>query len=102
MINNMHIQEPADKLSKTVGKPLKFHIGSREATFFTKSTEYGKLLDNNHNDYLLQENAKKQLRDSFVQRYDIGSDGVSINGNAMSDIYMTTQCQVYMTTQDTT
>ena len=59
IINNMHIQEPADKLAKEVGKPLRFHIGSREATYFTKSTEYGKLLENDHNDYLLEETQKE-------------------------------------------
>jgi hypothetical protein len=74
ILNKMNIQEPADKLAKEVGKPLKFHIGNREATFFTKSTEYGKLLDNNHNDYLQEENAKRATRAAFAERFHIGSD----------------------------
>ena len=45
MINKTHIQEPADKLAKTVGRPLKFKIGNRDATCFSKSTEYGTLID---------------------------------------------------------
>ena len=65
IINKMHIQEPADKLAKTVGKPLRFYIGNREATFFTKSTEYGKLIDNNHNDYLQEENTKRSMRSAL-------------------------------------
>ena len=74
MINNMHIQEPADKWAKKVGRPFNFKIGNRDATFFTKSTEYGKLVENNHNDYLQQEQAKIMLGSSFVQSLDIGSD----------------------------
>ena len=73
----MHIQEPADKLAKEVGKPLRFHIGSREATYFTKSTEYGKLLENDHNDYLLEENAKRAMRSAFAEKFHIGSDAGS-------------------------
>ena len=87
IINKMHIQEPADKLAKTVGKPLHFHMGSREATFFTKSTEYGKLLDNNHTDYLVEENAKRAMRSAFVERFDISSD-------AGSTIYLVRQLMV--------
>ena len=88
IINKMHIQEPADKLAKTVGKPLKFHMGNREATFFTKTTEYGKLLDNNHNDYLREENAKRILTKSFVQHFNIASPierGADIFMGAVSD-----------------
>ena len=77
IINNMHIQEPADKLAKEVGKPLRFHIGSREATYFTKSTEYGKLLENDHNDYLLEESAKRAMRSAFAEKFHIGSDAGS-------------------------
>ena len=87
IINKMHIQEPADKLAKTVGKPLKFYMGSREATFFTKSTEYGKLLDNDQNDYLAEENAKRAMRSAFAERFHIGSDVGSndIFGEAVDD-----------------
>ena len=33
IINKMHIQEPADKLAKTVGKPLKFDLGIGKQRF---------------------------------------------------------------------
>ena len=69
----MHTQQPADVLAKTVGKPLKFHIGNREATYFTKSTEYGKLLDNNHNDYLFQDRIKQAMAADCVQHFNIGT-----------------------------
>ena len=74
--SRMNIQEPADKLAKTVGRPLQFHIGDRAATFFTKSTEYGKLIDNNHNDYLKQDQALRNNRTAFsrTQHFHIGSD----------------------------
>ena len=74
--SRMNIQEPADKLAKTVGRPLQFHIGDRAATFFTKSTEYGKLIDNNHNDYLKQDQALRNNRTAFSQsqHFHIGSD----------------------------
>ena len=62
MINNMHIQEPTDTLAKNVGRPLEFKIGNRDTTFFTKHTEYGNLIENNHNDYLQQEQANILLR----------------------------------------
>ena len=77
IINKMHIQEPADKLAKTVGKPLRFYIGNREATLFTKSTEYGKLIDNNHNDYLQEEHLKRAMRSAFAESFNIGSDAGS-------------------------
>ena len=69
----MYIQEPADKLAKSVGRPLRFKIGKRDATIFTKSTEYGKLIDNNHNDNLLQEEAKQAMRSAFVDKVKSGS-----------------------------
>ena len=82
----MQIQEPADKLAKQVGRPLKFKIGNRDTTFFTKSTEYGKLIENNHNDYLQQEQAKHMLRESFVQSFNIGSDnGTDKRSDAVED-----------------
>lgn len=51
-IMKMHIQEPADKLAKTVSRSLTCHIGDRQSTLFTKPTEHGKLIDNTHNGYL--------------------------------------------------
>ena len=58
---------------KDCWKPLKFHIGNREATYFTKSTDYGKLLDNNHNDYLLQDHVKRAMAADFVQHFNIAT-----------------------------
>ena len=45
IIGNAHAQQPAHISAKTAGKPLKFHLGNGEATPFTKSTTYGKLLE---------------------------------------------------------
>jgi hypothetical protein len=73
-IKNMHIREPASKLSKDVGTPLKFHLGNREATLFTKSTEYGKYLDNGVNEYLEKDRENRDMRERFVQHFNIAED----------------------------
>ena len=73
-IKNMHIREPASKLSKDVGLPLKFHLGNREATLFTKSTEYGKYLDNGVNEYLAKDRENRDMRERFVQHFNIAED----------------------------
>ena len=73
-IKNMHIREPASKLSKVVGAPLKFHLGNREATLFTTSTEYGTHLDNGVNEYLAKDREHREMRDRFVQHFNIAED----------------------------
>ena len=91
-INKMHIREPASVLSKDVGKPLKNHLGSREATLFTKSTEYGKFIDNDYNDYLKEEENKRALRSKFINRINSGSNSfytASENGENRNTFNMT-------------
>ena len=73
-LKNMHIREPASKLSKDVGTPLKFYLGNREATLFTKSTEYGKHLDNGVNEYLAKDRENRDMRERFVQHFNIAED----------------------------
>ena len=73
-IENMHIREPASKLSKDVGTPLKFYLGNWEATLFTKSTEYGKYLDNGVNEYLAKGRENREMRERFVQHFNIAED----------------------------
>ena len=34
-------------------------------------------MDNNHTDYLVEENAKRAMRSAFAERFDIGSDAGS-------------------------
>jgi len=74
IIKNMHIREPASKLSKDVGTPLKFYLGNREVTLFTKSTEYGKYLDNGVNEYLAKDRENREMRERFVQHFNIAED----------------------------
>ena len=76
----MHIQEPANVLAKEVGTPLKFHMGNREATLFTKSTEQEKLLDNN-NKCLIEEDAKRTMRAAFAQRFNVESFTIGFDLN---------------------
>lgn len=78
----MHIQLPADILSKEVYQELKFHFGDRQASSFTKSTEHGTITENNHNNYLRQEEQTRALRSSFIEQYNIGSDIGEERGNA--------------------
>ena len=78
-IKHMHIREPASKLSKDVGTPLNFYIGNREATLFTKSTEYGKYLDNGVNEYLAKDRENREMRDRFVQHFNIAEEDVPMD-----------------------
>lgn len=81
----MHIQKPAETLPNDAGKEIKFNMGNREATVFTKSTAYTKLFDNNRNMYLLQEEVKRAMTDAVIERF---NSGISDRYRTASDVSM--------------
>ena len=75
ILSKMHVQEHTEILAKGVGKEVKFKLGKRDATLFTKSPEYGQLLDNNHiNDELIHQDIKRAMKAPFAERFTIGAD----------------------------
>ena len=75
ILSKMHIQEHTEILANGVSTEIKFKLGKRDATLFTKSPEYGQLLDNNHiNDELIHQEIKRAMKATFAESFTIGAD----------------------------
>jgi len=86
----MNIRKSTKELALDVDKPLKLIIGNRDATLFSKSFDYTKLLDNNYKDYIDAEEQKRLLRDGFIKSFNVSTNPTNLPPTPTSYLSMHT------------